>query len=395
MNTYNNIILSFVERMVNDGYSKDRILRIKGQMRKLSNYLVDNSIDTLCEKFIVSFVKDAYNFDYYNPINANQLDKIKYLKNLLEFKDTGNYLKRHSKVIISNDRFQDEYKDYEVYLNTKDIEPITKQCKLIKARLFFNSLTEINDIKELKKIHCYNFINNLNYSLNYKEEITREIRMIISWLYSNNKIGFDGKSLFPRIVDQSRNSLISYYDNSEIEKILDSVDIDTPVGKRDYLVLSLLIYHGLRVSDVTNLKLSDINWNTNTISIIQQKTKNVLTLPLIDEVKYPLIDYIKNARKNIDSDYILITNYAPYSKYGSKSFHMIITKYMNKAKIDYTNKHHGTHTLRHSLASNLLKDNTPITTISSILGHSTIKTTQKYLTIDVSNLKELSLEVDL
>ena len=51
LNTYNNIILSFVERMVNDGYSKDRILRIKGQMRKLSNYLVDNSIDTLCEKF--------------------------------------------------------------------------------------------------------------------------------------------------------------------------------------------------------------------------------------------------------------------------------------------------------------------------------------------------------
>ena len=73
----------------------------------------------------------------------------------------------------------------------------------------------------------------------------------------------------------------------------------------------------------------------------------------------------------------------------------MVTKYLDKANIDYSNKHHGTHSLRHSLASNLLKDNTPITTISSVLGHSTIKTTQKYLTIDVNNLKELSLEVNL
>lgn len=68
---------------------------------------------------------------------------------------------------------------------------------------------------------------------------------------------------------------------------------------------------------------------------------------------------------------------------------------MDKANINYSNKHHGTHSLRHSLASNLLRKNVPITTISSVLGHSTIKTTQKYLTIDVNNLKELSLEVNL
>ena len=157
----------------------------------------------------------------------------------------------------------------------------------------------------------------------------------------------------------------------------------------------MLIYLGLRISDVIDLKLSNINWNLNTISIVQQKTQMILTLPLIDQVKYPLLDYLKNVRKSIDDDYIFITNYAPIGRYNSKSFHTMITKYMDKANINYSNKHHGTHSLRHSLASNLLKENIPITTISSVLGHSTIKTTEQYLVIDINNLKELSLEVNL
>lgn len=392
MNTNNTIILNFMERMVNDGYSESRISRIKGQMNKLLNYIAYNDIN---EEIIVSFVKDNYNFDFYNPINHNQLDKIKYLKNLLEFKDTGNYLKRHSKIFISNDKFYDIYNDYEKYLNTRNIEPITRKCKLIKTKLFLNSLTEIDDISELKKSHCYNFIDDLDYSLRYKEEITYEVRRIVNWLYDNKKINFDGNSLFPRIISQSRSNLISYYDNDEIERLLNCVDISNSIGKRDYLILSLLVYLGLRISDVIDLKLSDINWNLNTINIVQQKTQNTLILPLIDKVKYPLLDYLKNVRKNVNNDHVFITNYAPIGRYNSKSFQTMVTKYMNKANIDYTNKHHGTHSLRHSLASNLLKENTPITTISSVLGHSTIKTTRQYLTIDVNNLKELSLEVTL
>ncbi len=394
LNTHDTI-LNFIGRMVNDGYSESRISRIKGRMNKLLKYLSDNNLNEINEDIVVRFIKNTYNLDYYNPINNNQLDIIKYFKNLLEFKNTGDYIKHHSKILISNDRFYDIYKEYEGYLNTKNIESITKKCKLIKTKLFFNSLTDIDDISNLKKIHCYNFINNLDYSLRYKEELTYEVRRIIDWLYDNNKIDFDGHSLFPIIVGQSRSNLISYYNNDEIERLLNSVDITTSIGKRDYLILSILVYLGLRISDVVELKLSDINWNLNTISIVQQKTQNNLILPLIDEVKYPLLDYLKNARKDVDEDYIFITNNAPIGKYNSKGFWHIVTKYMDKANIDYTNKHHGTHSLRHSLASNLLKDNIPITTISSVLGHSTIKTTQKYLTIDTNNLKELSLEVNL
>lgn len=268
LNTHNTIILNFIERMVRDGYSESKTSKVKGLMNKLSNYMIINNYDKLSDTIFSNFVKDIYNFDYYNPINNNQLDKIKYLKNLLEFKNTGDYLKCHHKQKVTINKFIGLYNNYEIYLNTLEINDITKKCKLNKVKLFLNSLNEIDDINQLQKVHCYSFINNLKYSLGYKEELTYELRRFINWLFDKKFILFDGNSTFPRIINQNRTNILSYYSNDEVEKILNIVDINTSIGKRDYLILSLLIYYGLRISDIIELKLSDINWSLNTINII-------------------------------------------------------------------------------------------------------------------------------
>jgi integrase/recombinase XerD len=66
---------------------------------------------------------------------------------------------------------------------------------------------------------------------------------------------------------------------------------------------------------------------------------------------------------------------------------------MDKAEIDYSTRHHGPHALRHSLATNLMNNNVPISAISSVLGHANTRTTEVYLTVDEKNLKSLALEV--
>ena len=69
------------------------------------------------------------------------------------------------------------------------------------------------------------------------------------------------------------------------------------------------------------LKFSDINWETGVIHYQQQKTCNPLCLPLTDEVKYPLLDYIKNGRhESSDPEYIFVTMYAPYTKFNSTTY---------------------------------------------------------------------------
>jgi site-specific recombinase XerD len=111
-------------------------------------------------------------------------------------------------------------------------------------------------------------------------------------------------------------------------------------------------------------------------------------------VKFPLIDYLKNARPDVADPHILITLKAPYTAYArNQSLQRIVVKYMDKAGIDYTNKHHGTHALRYSLAGSLLGENIPISAISGLFGHGSIATTDLYLGQDEDGLRKLALEV--
>jgi len=146
---------------------------------------------------------------------------------------------------------------------------------------------------------------------------------------------------------------------------------------------------------VIRLNFSDINWETGVIHYQQQKTCNPLCLPLTDEVKYPLLDYIKNGRhESSDPEYIFVTMYAPYTKFNSTtSLYRLVEKCMKTAGINYEGRHHGPHALRHSLATNMMSENVPISAIANILGHSSTRTTEIYLTVDETHLKEISLEV--
>ena len=74
-------------------------------------------------------------------------------------------------------------------------------------------------------------------------------------------------------------------------------------------------------------------------------------------------------------------------------FHYVITQYMDKAMVSYSGRKHGLHSMRHSLASNLLKNNTPYPVITGILGHENISTTRLYLSIDIEQLRSVALEV--
>ena len=177
--------------------------------------------------------------------------------------------------------------------------------------------------------------------------------------------------------------------------MLKSVDKNTKIGKRDYLILLLLINYGIRIGDITNLKIDDFNINLNVIKFIQKKNNKLQILPLYDEVKFAFIDYLKNSRNKSDLTYLFITTRAPYSNYDKRSLREIVSKYLEKANIDTENKKRGAHSIRHSLASNLLNSGSNIKEISDILGHSSLNTTTLYLTIFQKQLKELSLEVPL
>ena len=251
--------------------------------------------------------------------------------------------------------------------------------------------------KSFNKEDIYDYFNicsKLSWSLTSQDRNKLNIKLFLNWTYQNKLTKISGDMILPKIVWHRNTNIRTYYTKEEIIKMLNAIDIRTKQGKEDYLILSLICYLGLRISDVVNLKLSDIDFNENKISIIQYKTDNLLILPLIDKVKYPLLDYLKNVRPKCDLDYIFITYKKPYRHHIELKNHSYKVKnYLIKAGININGRKHGFHCLRHSFSTLLLNENTSLYSISTILGHQDIKTTMIYLDIDTSKLKELALEV--
>lgn len=288
------------------------------------------------------------------------------------------------------------YHQYLIGINNKDYTILKKLRFIYLLEQYLKSLEK--DFKTFTKENIYDYFNEcLKLAWGHSEQDRNKyhIKVFLNWTYQNNLTKISGDMILPKIVWHHNISIRTYYTKEEITKLLNAIDIRTKQGKEDYLIISLICYLGLRISDVVNLKLSNINFNENTISIIQYKTGNLLTLPLIDKVKYPLLDYLKNVRTNdTDLDYIFITSEVPYRHKNELVTHNYIIKdYLIKAGIDINGRKHGFHSLRHSMASLLLKEEVSLYSISTILGHQNIDTTMTYLDINTSKLKELALEV--
>ena len=104
---------------------------------------------------------------------------------------------------------------------------------------------------------------------------------------------------------------------------------------------------------------------------------------------------MKNHRVSDDSEYIFINTQTGVPFNDAAVLTHTVRKAFIKANINIRNKKAGAHSLRHSLATNLLKNNTPLPVIKGILGHTNISTTEKYLSIDIDGLRMVSLEVPL
>ena len=221
------------------------------------------------------------------------------------------------------------------------------------------------------------------------------VRKFLKFLYESNIIAED---LAAKMMTVKRSyepaHLPPTLSEEQIEKVLSSVDRESPMGKRDYAILLLAARLGLRASDIRSLKPGDIDWDQHEIRITQVKTREPLVLPLPSDVGWAIIDYMQNSRPVSETPEIFLRMVAPYIPL--QNLDNVLIRYMRIAEIPYERlPHHGLHLLRHSLATHMLEEEIPITTIQGVLGHLDIRTTKKYIGIDVRQLKECALEVDL
>ena len=272
-----------------------------------------------------------------------------------------------------------------------------KSIKLYLER-FSEYISNIPDIKQetdLKIKHIFGFIESSKIYTHATIYATVTcIRSYIQFLEKNNLLQETLSYSFPKIAKQRNRTFPHAFTKDETTALLESITSNNSKERRDYAMILLAARLGLRSPDIANLKFSNLDWEKNQIRLVQQKTKTPLILPLLKDVGEALINYIKNARPNVDNQHIFIRENSPYTEISPSSLYTIVDGYLKRAKIKIpAGKKHGPHALRHSIATLLLENNIPISTIKEILSHKSTQTTKIYLKIAEKQLLEYALEV--
>ena len=221
------------------------------------------------------------------------------------------------------------------------------------------------------------------------------LRSFGAYVFENSLCSLNLEALFT-IKVPCRKKIHFGFNKDEVMAILNAPDRETQVGKRDYAVIMLAAYTGLRGVDVLTLRFSDIIWQSREIHLVQSKTSRPITLPVPVAVLNAIAEYILEARpENTSTDIIFLRSRPPYDPLKTWSAHSIIKRNAAKAGIIWqADERKGFHTIRRTLASRMLASNVPIDTIKEVLGHSSPDSTKPYISVELSGLKECPLTLE-
>lgn len=177
----------------------------------------------------------------------------------------------------------------------------------------------------------------------------------------------------------------------EVNKILHSVDRTRKAGLRDYAILLLLTTYGLRAGEVARLKLGDIDWRKETIHIVGGKTGRDLWLPLIAQVGKAILKYLKNARPPSKYRQIFLLTCAPRTPLKSGNIRYVVARNIQHAGLNPPRR--GSHLIRYSFATHLIRGGASLKEIGDILGHRSLESTHIYTKTATEKLREVALEV--
>ena len=261
-----------------------------------------------------------------------------------------------------------------------------------------------SDIKQLAQFHMAQYADQLPKDCSQQE--------LLEFLYELNKTGISERTqarilssikaffkylLIENVINSSPAQLIespklpqklpSVLSISEIESIFDAVDLSDPQGHRNRAILETLYASGLRVSELTELRISNLFFDLEFLKVIGKGNKERL-VPIgaqaIKQIKYYLEEYrAKQTIKDTYSDHVFLNRRG--AKLSRVMVFNIVKKHVELAGISKTV---SPHTFRHSFATHLIEGGADLRAVQQMLGHESILTTEIYTHIDQSYLKE-------
>jgi integrase len=387
---YNYLKAEFSYKYVTLRHYRSRWLPVKEYMENHGLKFISPAV---CKYFLLEFYKGRTHEE------LTETEKLieKSVSVLSEYLESGS-IQQRCKIRYLDGSIGHLMKDFLVHKRSLRLREIT--LDKIESHMsnfnFWLSANGIFSIHNIRHHHIIIFIKSLDPNKKALiHDTLMDLRGFFKFLYEKGVISTNISAFIPKDNYQKQAKLPAYYTEEEIEKLLKSVDRGNIVGKRDYAILVIAAYLGLRASDIARLRFDNLHWEQNTIILRQYKTGKNITLPLLPVVGNAILDYIQYGRPKSDEKYIFLLVISPFLPIRAQTIAGMMNRRFSYAGFKSTNRRYGGHALRHSLVKELLNNKQSLPVISEVLGHKNTNSTRHYIRIDTKSLGQCALDVPL
>lgn len=378
------------------GYKKSALSRHNKELCDFANYCKNNAIEAYGSDTGRQYFLHKYGLDISDPtlkLSKPQLDtrvSIRFMDDIFQF---GYAIRNSHHDYTVSEKYTDLLNEYIAWCIKCNNSNGTIRVKRTKVRQFLSFMNgRMIEFSDLSAASVSEFMTTLcRYHRNTIHVYSSVLRDFFRFLYETDIIEINLSSCVPHPKIYVEETIPETWKPKEVQQVLSVIERGSAVGKRDYAMLLLAILLGMRAGDICALKFHNIDWNKKLIVYTQQKTHKVNSLPLLPVIGDAIIDYLKNGRLDSNCNNVFIRHIHPYGEFqSSTAVSECLKKYMRYAGLA-EKKRKAAHSLRHTLASSLLYDGTPLMTISNILGHYSSKTTNVYTKINIPALRKCAL----
>jgi site-specific recombinase XerD len=284
--------------------------------------------------------------------------------------------------------------DYEQYLRRQrglSDRTIFHAWRIADRFLQFRFGDEIGDLSKITANNIVSFMQEVRRGKPFRDKThSSHLRNLFRYLFKVGKTITNLSAGIPSVAQRYAPRLPRYLTAEEIESLLTAVKTETTTGRRNHAMVLLIARLGLRAAEVVKIQIDDIDWRAGEI-MVRGKGKLHDRLPLPPDVGEALAEYIQTDRRSSSSRALFVKNRPPHVEFkdGQVLNHILRRAYARtglKPPVPYV----GSHILRHSLATALVRRGASLEEIGDMLRHRSRASTMIYAKLDVDGLRTIA-----
>lgn len=372
------LISELEQELLRLGYTKGSMTFYRRRWNQLMAYAEDRGECYYTEQLGMDFLKEFFGVtqeDFSRTLPQAETQEIRVIRMVGDFQLHHAVLRRYlkHKEILTTPFFVDIRSRFQSSCEKKGYSQVTTEHYVKQSSYLMDYLAAqgMNDFTAVTLDTVNAYIRTLaGFSYKTVEQHICSLRAFFRFLYQEGIMPDDLAAKMPMVKARKQTAIPSVWTHEELKQLVGAIDRGSPKGRRDYAIILIACRLGLRCTDIKNLCFENFNWTEKKICFTQSKTGQPMELPLVPDVGWAVIDYLRYGRPKVDSSRIFVRHMAPFLPFAEGDhLDQLIRTYMVKAHIPMRGKHRGMHSLRHTMASVLLEKDTPLPVISDIIGH--------------------------